>query len=316
MSCLKDRILLDGASQHQRLPLSLKEGYVKIDDLTEEQYYAYIRKISSAIIYYNSNNLPDKTWEGFLPPNWMEFISSSAQKPHLALLQLFLKIYIATIQRDLNRLPGKHLHYVYRNILGFTPGIARPDQVFVYFQLNKDADSAVMPRNTRLSGVHPISGLPLAYTVDREIVLNRAEIVRYQTIYTDRENGEIFAAPIANSADGIGKPLASGNHFWPAFGSSQRDKSIADRTMQEARIGFAFSSPLLFLTEGQRTIEMVLNFDQDLPADRSRLRAWCSGEKGWEGPYVPVVGKQGKELKVVLSLPHYDAQWRISKLIA
>ena len=64
------------------------------------------------------------------------------------------------------------------------------------------------------------------------------------------------------------------------------------------------------------TIEMVLNFDQDLPADRSRLRAWCSGEKGWEGPYVPVVGKQGKELKVVLSLPHYDAQWRISKLIA
>ena len=189
MSCLKDRILLDGASQRQRLPQSLQEGYVKIDDLTEEQYYAYLRKISAALIYYNSNNLPENTWDGFLPPDWMEFISSSAQKPHLALLQLFLKIYIAAIQRDLNRLPGKHLHYVYRNILGFTPGPARPDQVFVYFQLNKDAVSAVLPGNTRLSGVHPVSGLPVVYTVDKEIVLNKAEIVRYQTIFTDRGQG-------------------------------------------------------------------------------------------------------------------------------
>ena len=60
------------------------------------------------------------------------------------------------------------------------------------------------------------------------------------------------------------------------------------------------------------TIEMVLNFDPEFPPSTSGFMP-CVGKR-FGKTYVPVVGKQGKELKVVLSLPH--SLTVISKLLS
>ena len=72
----------------------------------------------------------------------------------------------------------------------------------------------------------------------------------------------IYASPIANSADGIGKDLPKDNLVWNTFGESQTGLSVNKRTMPDASIGFAIASPMLLLQEGNREIVLTLKFDQ------------------------------------------------------
>jgi hypothetical protein len=299
MACLQNRILSDGSNQLDRTPEALKDGYIKIDDLTEEEYYAYFSRLATAILFYNTANQASATWASLYPKSFDDFLLQGGTKPHLLLLQLFLKIYTSTIQNDLNKIPRRHLEYFYKNILHFLPEAAKPDKVFLYFELAKGAGQIQLREGTSLTGTDPNSGQNVVYNTESEAVLNQAVVVAYQSLFIDKEAALIFSAPVANSKDGAGQPLPPDNPFWPVFGEPQQEKSLADRTMQDARIGFAFSSPLLLLLEGNRTIEVELTLDQDAFLTRGGLRAWCSGAKGWTGPYTPVISTNATDSKKI-----------------
>ena len=74
----------------------------------------------------------------------------------------------------------------------------------------------------------------------------------------------IYAAPIANSFDGIGGEFEGNDTpIWPTFGEDQFELRGDDRSMIESNVGFALTSPILFLEEGDRTVTMFLKFDAD-----------------------------------------------------
>ena len=72
-----------------------------------------------------------------------------------------------------------------------------------------------------------------------------------------RING-IYTAPMANSADGMGKEIEGEETKWNTFGENQLGKAKEIRTMQDTAIGFAIASPILLLKEGDRIITLTL----------------------------------------------------------
>lgn len=303
MACLKDRILLDGSSQPDRLPPALEDGFVRVDDLSLEEYVRYLRELAASLVYYNLINLPEGNWQPFLPASFSEFLRQAKSQPHIALLQVFLQTYLATVQRDLNRIPKKHLDYFYRNRLGFRPREAQPDRVYLFFELNNSTTQVLLPSGLEITGDDPVSGRTVLYRTESEVVLNQAKVTRYQSLFLDAAKGQVFSAAVANSLDGSGKPFSPGSQFWPVFGESQNGRSEGERTMSDASVGFAFGSSLLLLQEGTRTIDLTLHFNQDVPFSKTRLQAWTSGPNGWQGPYNPTVSVVNNEIhvRVVLS---------------
>lgn len=303
MACQKERLNLDGISQLSRLPQALEEGFVKVDDRSEAELYQYLRTLAGEVLFYNLEHQVAGTWINFFPSEFQNFVLSASTKPHLALLQVFLKTYLLSAQKGLNAIPEKHLDYFFRKILGFQLQEARPDEVFVYFELAKGIANVELPAGTKLTGNDPVTGLKLMYQIPDSTIIGKARIQTLKSIFADKDRGIIYASSIANSADGIGAPLPPGQTAWPAFGESQIGKPVGQRSMQEASIGFALSSTLFHLSEGTRSIFLTLTLNQAPPLTKSRFRVWCSSESGWQGPYAPAISAKGEELKFSLVLP-------------
>jgi hypothetical protein len=96
-------------------------------------------------------------------------------------------------------------------------------------------------------------------------------------------NSRLFAAPVTNSADGLGAEIKSEYKAWHPFVNKKfEDGSLAGIVMPEAVIGFAVASSQLFLTEGERNISVnfrangAVPFAQNLEAD-----CYVTTEKGW-----------------------------------
>ena len=79
----------------------------------------------------------------------------------------------------------------------------------------------------------------------------------------------IYASPVANSADGLGAPLGKDEPKWNMFGEPQSSFTEVQRTMPDAELGFGIASPLLMLREGSR--EVILTFL--IPKPKEDLKA-------------------------------------------
>ena len=118
--------------------------------------------------------------------------------PHLALLMAFLNLY-AIAQKDMNQLVAKHLDYYYKKVLQLNPKAAQPDQVHVTFELNKTVTSHPLKQGELLDAGQDSSGQPLRYSIDSEMVINRAVVQSLKSLYFDQQNGRAIAF-IANDA--------------------------------------------------------------------------------------------------------------------
>ena len=208
-------------------------------------------------------------------------------QPHMALFLAFLKLY-ARSQDHLNTLTGAHLDFYYEEVLRLERRGAIPDTAHLLFTLAKNFEPHAVAADTRLKGKSP-AGVELTFGTDSELVVNKALVdeahgLKSVFVETDQSSGEevvvnIFAAPDADSADGIGAEIEDEEGRWATFGS---------RTMPFAEIGFAVASPVLLLSEGRRTINVVFHFtDGDLLTHdahtelRRNVRIYGTGEKGW-----------------------------------
>ncbi|NJM14823.1 MAG: hypothetical protein HC896_05090 [Bacteroidales bacterium] len=117
------------------------------------------------------------------------------------------------------------------------------------------------------------------YVADGDTVLNKAQVESIKTIFIERNNEEvknIYAAPVANSQDGLGAEIEDEEKpSWLTFGSTQ---------MPKANIGFAIASNELLLAEGTRKITLSINYSGTAITNTSNLKVAFSGEKGWIEP--------------------------------
>ncbi len=285
----KNPLSRGGTSQDQRLLKALLPDYVAVDERNMKDLIEFAQKYASEIQYYagiedgfgDIKCTADGNWEDFFAADddLKSFLESTnrekegydeaaafdqyialkeeKEKAHFALFFAFLKLF-QYAQNDLNTLTERHLDFFYREVLEMEAQAAVPDQVVVIMELAKHVEEAhKITKGTKLTAGKDDTGVELIYETDREIAVNKAQIselkaLRILSNTINNESYRLYASPTANSADGKGAEIETDDKSWKTFGNTSRD---------EAEIGFAFASPILFLGEGRRTVTITLEFD-------------------------------------------------------
>jgi hypothetical protein len=308
IDCQKNKTLeRDGTNQAQRFLKALKFSYIQIDERSFPDILKFFEEFARLVQFYNFHDEKEGNWstfyslatdsinEGSIKKYLRDLLSSN--DPHLALTIVFILLF-RYAQNHINTLTKKHIEFYYKEILQLKEKPATPDQVHVVFTIAKHLDKYLVPKGTELSAGKDATGKSLFYKTLFDTTVNKAKIEKLKTLFYDSvESSRIYASPVANSADGKGKEI--GVYKWDTFGKNQKveiDNIVQDlqpRTMIDADIGFAIASPLLLLSEGERTIYFKIIFHENLSqhlikempitgADLSEVfNVKLSGEKGW-----------------------------------
>ncbi|NER12060.1 hypothetical protein GWK08_01280 [Leptobacterium flavescens] len=239
-----------------------KEAFLKAADVLNTLFAQMLKGFREII-----TASPQYIEESLLP------LKESLQKrhqPHLALLFSFLELF-NHLQGNINDLGKKHLDFFYERVLKMIPKDAVPDKAHLIFEMAKHLDEYPLPEGLLLKNGKDVNKEDIQFALDHEIVLDKAQVKELKTLslYDVRDNGNsyiegVYTAPVANSADGLGKAFKKDqSQNWSSLGSKyskyiEEGKTIANEH-PKARLGFVISSPVLLLEEGKRTITIRLN---------------------------------------------------------
>jgi hypothetical protein len=287
----------DGASRSQRLLEALASGFFKVDERTPHDLLQYANALAGRLNYYNPDNQIDGNWQDFFPEPDEQLLELFEESPdtdgrtpsHLALFVSFLRLF-ELAKADLNQFTQRHLEFYYRQILGLERRPRQADRVFIVFELAKNLEERKIESGTLLDAGKDHAGRPRRYATEKEIVINKAKIKSLKSIYVDSaDQRRVFVAGQVDSADGQGASF-EGDPLWRPFGESQKNKPDDKKTMLPGDFGLAVADPLLHLTQGERTLRIVLQclpIDQDLPTNRifrNFFQISFSGPDGWTDP--------------------------------
>lgn len=236
-------------------------------------------------------------------------------QPYIGLLLAYLHLFLHA-RDQMNTLPRRHLDYYYRELLLQKPRPPAPDRTIVCFGLADQTNRYRLKENTLLlAGVNE-KGLASHYATTGGAWLSAARIESLRSLFVSKSDmmkagssyklvSGLYAAPVANSRDGLGAPFDAADHSWPPFGEEQLVKNPGERQMTDASAGFVIAAPILALREGEREIDLIFRFSDasldvllDLIADISRntgktpeevvprlfsnaLLIYASGVEGW-----------------------------------
>jgi hypothetical protein len=203
----------------------------------------------------------------------------------IAFLQLFGR------GRDaLNTFTARHLDFYYKDVLRITKKSSVLDSAHIVFTAAKSVTNYTVKKGTALFAGKDNTGKELIYETCDDISINKGEIAALKSVFFDPDssNGGIYSAEIANSADGKGKELDKEDPSWFGFGQVQSTLGVDERTMTEADTGFMVSSPILQLSEGNRTVKFEITVTNDFvgnPLSVGELAGnfdiSITGKKGW-----------------------------------
>ncbi|MCK6692463.1 MAG: hypothetical protein L6Q97_10210 [Thermoanaerobaculia bacterium] len=236
-------------------------------------------------------------------------------QPYIGLLLAYLQLFLHA-RDQMNTLPRRHLDYYYRELLLQKPRPQAPDRTIVCFQLADQTNQYRLKENALLlAGVNE-KGVASHYATTEPVWLSAARIESLRTLFVSKSDmmkagssyklvAGIYAAPVANSRDGLGAPFDGSDRSWPPFGEEQLVKNPGERQMTDAPAGFVIAAPILALREGEREIDLIFRFSEaslaillDLIADISQntgktpeevvpqlfsnaLRIYATGVEGW-----------------------------------
>ena len=335
MSKSAKNILLnrEGTEQTQRFIDALEPSSIKLNDFNLKEWMQFAYSFAKHINYFDVGDatIPTGDWSDFFKKNEeLETFLSEVEEggnitPHLALFVCFIWLMDFTKNR-FNHLTKRHLDFYYKDILKIEKLPASPDKVYVLFELAKKATQEKISVETELDGGKDGSGQKLIYETLDEIVVNKTSIAQLKSVYNDYDNQKIKMADVANSYDGQGASFPTDEVQWWPFGYYEREKTETGKDkeypeLKDAKLGFAVSSPILKLQEGERYIQIDVKFKDAISSIKvaqltENLEVWCTGEEGWIGPFniVPQVkngvGKQiystqqtNLSLKLVFNMP-------------
>lgn len=277
----------DGTSQQQRLIKALLPDYVSVDERDMNDLIEFVNKFTSLIQYYNINNQADGTWKELMVGQFIDDLNQKTE-PHYALFIAFLELF-QYAQRDINSFTKRHLDFYYKDVLKLIKKSADPDQAFILFELAQNASSVLIPEGTALDGGEDALGNPLVYRTAHNVLINRAETASFKALFYNKDNdSRLYASPIANSENGIGEEIDTPEPKWRTFGSISDPSApfnTADVDRPQANVGFAIASPVLFMAEGVRIVQLTLTLNSVVGISNSILsdafNVSFSGEEGW-----------------------------------
>jgi hypothetical protein len=210
--------------------------------------------------------------------------------PHYALYLTWLHLLESTKQHT-NELTGRHLDFYYKQVLQLKPLAQSPDKAFLILELNKITPQFAVPAALDFIGPKDENGNLIIYKSTRETVINKAAIKHLSAVYygdsndnigIQNNNGRLFAAPIIDSADGLGEKLNADVIAWHPFHIKEYlNGNLVKINMPKAEVGFAVSSHYLRLKEGKRQIVLDLNVENVAVFNNFNYQAFVTTEKNW-----------------------------------
>ncbi|MGQ8364225.1 hypothetical protein [Glaciecola sp. 1036] len=283
-----------GRSRPQRLPQGLASDYVKIDERQEAEYFDFIKELSAKIKFYsNDPEITDNNWGNFFDfaqgqsESWFEQHDGQIS-PHLSLLKVFVEKLIEGPIQQQNTFLNSYVNYYYQDVLRFSKNKASPDHAHVIISL-KNASQPVLISTEQafLAGKDEFNN-PILANPTMDTVINLGQIAEKRTIYVDDlDKPGIKIAPIADSFDGLGEDFPEDKKVWSGFGHQD---------LTACEIGFALSSSLLNLAEGEREISIELTLASTLSKNETNFdsvfKVYLSSEEGWtQGVFASAVAK-------------------------
>ncbi len=199
--------------------------------------------------------------------------------PDIALFISFLKIF-KNVQNDYNNITERLQEFYYKNILQLKPHNGSSDYTYIFFETADQVDRYILKKGALLAAGLNEDGRDILFETTDDLEITKASIEEIRTVYSSRLDdldtsnykltSHLYSAPIANSVDGFGKFKEIRNP-WPIFGEEQEYKASEESNMGLARLGFAFSSPILHLSEGKRTITVRFDFSKESTRIYKRL---------------------------------------------
>lgn len=287
-----------GTYRTERFPKALHPDYFKLDERSDKELIAQTAKLASYIAYYNEQNQLDGNWEAFFEDVYdyahnqvnfqqmEEWEKTQQTPPHLALFLAFVQVFHIA-QDELNRLSQRHLEYYYNNILKFEREKAVEDKVALFFELDKKATMARVPKGTLFDGGNDNNGKKRLYASDYDVVVNKAEIRQVKTLTADTDTDE------------------------RSVRLSLQEDLLTGTACNPAEIGIALSSPMFYLADGDRTVMLYLKekYKAFVSGISNNVSVYYTGKNGWEeihGLSASVHdGKNCLELSVNKSMPSF-----------
>jgi hypothetical protein len=265
MSDKEDNILRDGTSQKNRNESGLQLEKVLVDGRDMEYFLNFVAKFSEKIRFYDRSNAPAGTWDAFFPPQAVinDFISklpsTDGLPPQLGLFVAFTQM-MGILKGDINQLSKRHLQFYFEKVLRFRRQKAVAEEANIIFEPSPTIPKPiVLPAGLELLAGKDANGNPIIFATDKELTVSKAAINKVSSVFVDAsEQSRIYAAPKADSADGIAEALSKDAPYWNPFGESQVGKAADERTMIDGKSGFAIASSMLLLKEGVRKITITL----------------------------------------------------------
>ncbi len=234
-------------------------------------------------------------------------------QPDYALFLAWLQLLEDT-DAHLNELTGRHLNFYYKQVLRLKPLQQSPDKAFLVLELNKVTPSFALKDDTVFIGPKDENGKMITYESIRETVLNKAKIKYLSAIYYGDEDdkigaqinkGRLFAAPVINSADGLGEKLEDDVIAWHPFHIKEYvNGELTNINMPKATVGFAISSHYLRLKEGLRNITLEITTQKGVSFNNFTYKAYITTEKEWlviEETNLSLVKSGGSVIRMDLS---------------
>jgi hypothetical protein len=305
MKDCKDKIpvlVRDGTSQSDRFPKSLDPSFVKIDGRSESDLIDYALQFAELLNYYDLENQVDGNWTPFLKQLKADpkAALSGTMSPQASLFLTFLRLFRQQ-QDQMNGLTKKHLDAFFRDVLHIQPKLPKADQVHVLFELAKKVDPTLVKAESLLKAGKDSEGNELTYQLLDNVVVNHTKVDAIKSILVDpTSNDTVHFGEMANSIDGLEEELPEDDPKWSALGR---------KAFPKADVGFALASPVLWLQEGERSIQVTLNLqtdELDIPnqALQNAFKIYLSGEEEWLGPYysTPSLKKVSGQFELIFSI--------------
>lgn len=251
-------------------------------DVLDEQAFAAGDPVEKAIVLFEEL---DRSFA--ILRNILSILSSNAEyqlqvnsqidteKPHLILLNVFLKLY-PYLQKEINALSLKHLDYYYRAFLKMGSQGSVADRAYILLRSTLNAPPVVeLEQGTLFTATIKNKDKQeeqLTYRLLKDTFIGKEKISRLHSVFVrgkrlsaaSGQNGAGFdnqqvytQTPLLLSAEQIIKgdtvPVS-----WPLVGEDQQELISSMRTMKDASIGSMIASPLLYQISGDRFFECCL----------------------------------------------------------
>ena len=280
----------DGVSQGDRLLKELKPDYVAVDERTVSDLLEFVQEYAKNVNYYDLSNSKNGDWSSFFDEEVDEMVDyidnpeefqddqeklRELSQAHLALLFTFLKL-LEHPQQQFKDLTERYLDFYYKDVLKLTNKTEVADQVNVIFELVPGVEEHLIAKETLLNAGVDSQDIDLHYQTDRDINVNQAQVASIKTLFVHKkepnEIENIYTNSVVDANEGEESELQLEKSFL-TLGSYDKEENNTLIILNNTPIiiGFAVSSPVLFLPEGERTIILTFAATED-SLDKSAIQ--------------------------------------------